>query len=325
MPFNNNNTGRSQAFVGCAVILLLVGILLTIILVPLSLSHVEYYQYGLKKRKTGSVDTSKVYGAGRHMIGPANTFIHYQADSHFIEIEELSVFSAGDNEDSIGLSFKVDVDFTFLLIKEEVGLLHEDLAGSYETVIVSRARDAIKNEAIFVTFEEYFQQRKAVEERFRQAVENRWNEPPSLHCALDQFHLGRIQIPDSVAERQLETRLQNERNDREAFLQQAQLERDLTAVEVNRKRLETDAVLRTAEAEASLIRARAAAEADQIRIDARINATQDLLQALDITTQQDMATFDYIQSLRERHSLDLHVSYLSDNSVVRVSQNTIGP
>ena len=45
--------------------------------------------------------------------------------------------------------------------------------------------------AIFVTFEEYFQERKAVEARFRAAVEKRWNEKPSLHCTLDQFHLGR--------------------------------------------------------------------------------------------------------------------------------------
>jgi regulator of protease activity HflC (stomatin/prohibitin superfamily) len=239
--------------------------------------------------------------------------------AHVAKIDDLSVFSAGDNEDSIGLAFKVDVDFTFFLIEEEVGQLHEELAGSYETVILSRARDAIKNEAIFVTFEEYFQERKAVEARFRAAVERRWNEAPSLHCTLDQFHLGRIQIPDSVARKQLESRLQNERNDRESFLQQAQLERDMTAVDVNKINLEKDLVLRTAAAEGALVRAKARAEANQIRIEAQVNGTQDLLQALGITQQADIATFDYIQSLRSRASLDLHVSYLSDNSVVRTT------
>lgn len=307
----------------CAKCLLLsvipIGVLLMVILVPLSLSHLEYYEYGLTKRKTGRVDTSKVYGSGRYLLGPAYRFITYPSDSHFVEIEELSVFSAGDNKDSIGLAFKVDVDLTYLLIKEEVGQLHEDLASSYETVILSRARDAIKNEAIFVTFEEYFQERQAVEQRFRAAVEKRWNEKPSVHCKLDQFHLGRIQIPDSVSERQLESRLQNERNDREAFLQQAQFERDLTEVEVNKINLEKDAILRTAGAEAELVRARARTEANQIRVGARINATDDLLKALNITTQEDVATFDYIQSLRGRDDLALHVSYLSDNSVVRTT------
>lgn len=168
-----------------------IGLLLMVILVPMSLSHVEYYEYGLEKRKTGKVDTSKVYESGRYVVGPAYEFVKYQADSHFVQIEELSVFSAGDNEDSIGLSFQVDVDFTYLLIKDEIGQLHEDLASSYSTVILSRARDAIKNEAIFISFEEYFQERKAVEARFRAAVEKRWNVKPSLHCKLDQFHLGR--------------------------------------------------------------------------------------------------------------------------------------
>jgi hypothetical protein len=39
--------------------------------------------------------------------------------------------------------------------------------------------------------------------------------------------------PKTVARKQLETKLQNERNDKEAFLQQAQIERELTAVDVN--------------------------------------------------------------------------------------------
>ena len=43
--------------------------LLMVILVPMSLSHVEYYEYGLKKRKTGNVDTSTVYDSGRHLLG----------------------------------------------------------------------------------------------------------------------------------------------------------------------------------------------------------------------------------------------------------------
>ena len=116
----------------------------------------------------------------------------------------------------------------------------EDLASSYKTVIESRAKDAVKNEAIFITFSEYFQGRMAVEKRLRVAVQKRWNEKPALHCDLDQFHVGRIQIPEAVARKQLETKLQNERNDKESFLQQAQIERELTAVDVNEVLLEKE-------------------------------------------------------------------------------------
>ena len=78
-------------------------------------------------------------------------------------------------------------------------------------------------QAIFISFNEYFQKRRDVEQRLRDAVQKRWNADPPLHADLDQFHVGRIQIPDSVARKQLESKLQNERNDKESYDQQAQV------------------------------------------------------------------------------------------------------
>jgi peptidoglycan hydrolase CwlO-like protein len=124
----------------------------------------------------------------------------------------------------------------------------------------------------------------------------------------------------SVANKQLLTRIQNERNDKEAFLQAAQLERDLTAVDVNAILLQRDKVLRTAEAEASLKRARAQAQAENIKARARINGTRLLLESSGISTQDHKSAFTYIQTLRERSTLNLGVSYLSPDSVLRTQQ-----
>lgn len=239
------------------------------------------------------------------------------SDAHYHSLVELSVFSAGGGNESIGLEFQVDVDFTYFLLQDEIGELHKELASNYNNIIVSRAKDAIKNEAIFVTFTEYFQARQQVEERFRVAVQKRWEDRPSLHCELDQFHLGRIRIPESVATKQLQSRVQNERNDKEEFLQQAQLERELTAVSVNTINLEQQKVLRTAEAEASLIRAKAQAEALRVKAQAEINGTRLLLRSSDISTQDHKSAFTYIRTLRNRKSLDIDVSYLSSDNVLR--------
>jgi hypothetical protein len=84
-----------------------------------------------------------------------------------------------------------------LLIKEEIGALHRAMASNYDDIITSRAREAIKNEAIDVKFSEYIRNRTDVEERFRQAVDRSWGKPPRLPCELDQFHLGRVQIDES--------------------------------------------------------------------------------------------------------------------------------
>ena len=294
---------------------LAVGILLTIILVPISLSYIEYNEFGLEIRTTtGAVDTEKVYSGGRYMTGPTYDFLRYPSDAHLEDFEDLSVFSSGGNNESIGLEFILDLDFTYLLRKDELGDLHQELAQSYKAVIASRAKDAIKNEAIFFTFSDYFKERKLVEQRFREAVQRRWDET-KVHCDLDQFHLGRIRIPDSVAEKQLESQLQNERNKKESFLQQAQIEREQTDVEVNTIILEKEKVLRTAQAEASLLRAKAEAQAVQLRSQAKVNGTSLLVLAAEIRTQEHMTAFSYIRTLATRDELDIKVSYLNAGDV----------
>jgi regulator of protease activity HflC (stomatin/prohibitin superfamily) len=252
-------------------------------------------------------------------LGPDKKFLIYQADAHHEHFDSLSVFSAGQGNESIGLAFELDVDLTFLLIREEIGLLHKELSSSYKEIIIARAKDAIKNKAINVTFTEYFQDRKNVERIFRDAVQSRWNEDPPLHCTLDQFHLGRINIPDTVAQKQLQTRIQNERNQMEEFLQKAQIERERTAVEVNALVLKKDKLLASAKAEADLLRANANAEANRIIQEAKINGTALLFSAAGISSQEEMMAFTYIRTLKNRKNLDLDISYLSSDNVLRTS------
>eukprot|EP00579_Thalassiosira_antarctica_P019177 CAMPEP_0201953888 /NCGR_PEP_ID=MMETSP0904-20121228/2060_1 /ASSEMBLY_ACC=CAM_ASM_000553 /TAXON_ID=420261 /ORGANISM="Thalassiosira antarctica, Strain CCMP982" /LENGTH=314 /DNA_ID=CAMNT_0048497817 /DNA_START=139 /DNA_END=1083 /DNA_ORIENTATION=+ len=310
-----------ESMLKCGFCLGITVLLLILILVPLSFSYVDYYDYGLIQRKsTGSVDTSQVYSNGRYNLGPDRRFIKYQADAHIESFEALGVFSATTSNVSTGLAFKVDVDFSFFLIEEEIGEVHQEQASNYRSVILSRAQEAIKNIAAKeVTFTEFFQNRKQVETLFRSAVEERWSSPPNLHCKMDQFHLGRIRIPESVATKQLESKVQNERNGREQFLQEAQIEREMTAVQVNQIDLKTTKELRTARAKASLVRTKATAEAQHLKAQAEINGTRMLLEAAGIETQEHKTAFTYIKTLRDRQVLDMDVSYLSEDSVVRTA------
>lgn len=314
MPGNK----RTPALAQCGCCLLIVGILLIVILIPLSYSYVEYYEYGLIERRTsGSVDTSEVFGSGRYRLGPRHTFFTYPADAHVEEIANLSVFSAGGNNESIGLEFLVNVDFTFFLNRDEIGMLYDELATSYEPVVVSRAVEGIKNEAIYVTFNDYFQARVEVEQRFRSAVQSRWNQDPPLHCTLDQFNLGYIQIPDSVAQIQLDSRIQNERNAMIAFEQDAKLVQEKTAVEVNSINLQADNVLQTAQAQADYIRAKALAQSKQLLAEAQLNGTKALFEAAGLERQESKIAFDYIRALSNRGNLSMEVSYFAPDSVVK--------
>jgi SepF-like predicted cell division protein (DUF552 family) len=296
---------NDRAF-SCMAVALIIIILLILILVPLTFSYIDYYDYGLIQRKsTGSVDTSAVYSRGRYAIGPDRRFIKYQADAHLESFDQLGVFSASTSNESIGLEFWVDVDFTFFLIQDDIGLVHKELASNYRNVILSRAQEAIKNSAAkHVTFTQFFQERLKVEKLFRNAIQERWDTKPNLHCTLDQ----------------LEARVQNERNDREQFLQRAQVERELTTVEVNKIDLDTIKEIRTANAEASLIRSKASSEAQLLKSQAHINGTKLLLEAAGITSQDHRMAFDYINTLRNRaEKLNVGVSYLLEDSVIRTA------
>lgn len=236
---------------------------------------------------------------------------------HHVVLDDTSVFSSGGGNESVGIEFKVDIDFTYFLIKEKIGQVHKELASSYQDIVTSRARDAIKNEAASVKTADYFLERQNVEKRFREAIVLKWNTPPALPCVLDQLYLGRITISDSVAEKQLDSVIQNERNEMEASLQRAAIERELTAVEVNTITLQKEKLLRIAAAEANLLTTRATVEAARIVQDSQTNGTSFLFQTVGISNQEHMATFDYIRSLMNRESLTMDVSYLSADNVLR--------
>jgi hypothetical protein len=49
-------------------------ILLLVILLPISFSYLDFYDYGfLRRRTTGSVNLDRVYEGGRYLVGPDHT------------------------------------------------------------------------------------------------------------------------------------------------------------------------------------------------------------------------------------------------------------
>ena len=77
--------------------------------------------------------------------------------------------------------------------------------------------------------------------------------------------------------------------------------------------------LRTAEAEASLVRTKARAEAQLLKAQASINGTRLLLEAAGIETQDHKTAFSYIKTLTDRDQLNIAVSYLSDGNVLHTT------
>ena len=69
----------SEAFACSFCSLFILGILLICILIPLSLQSVEYFEYGLLKKKTTGVTSGDVYDSGRYFNGPSYKFIKFDS------------------------------------------------------------------------------------------------------------------------------------------------------------------------------------------------------------------------------------------------------
>lgn len=300
---------------GCCCI---TGLLLILILVPLSFKGVEYYEYGfLVRSSTGKVDLAEVFDAGNHFVGPDYGFKKFQADAHVVRYDALSVFSAGTNE-SVGLEFKLDVTFAYKLVKAELRELHNELERQYKGVVDSRARDGIKNEAVKIGFSTFFEKRTEVERLLFQALKLRLR---PLHIDVIAFHLGRVEIPSQVRSKQLETKIQKETNDRELFRQQAEVERSTTDFEVNKVLLQKEQAVRFATAEASLIKLTADAESERTEKEAQSKGLQTLYASTGLTTDKHKASFDYIRTILRHPDASVDVGYVKPDDVVVTKDN----
>ena len=88
-------------------------IILLCILLPLSLSGVEYYNYGFAmRRSTGAVSTDRVYEAGLYGMGPDFKFKVFNRGAHIVQWKDISMWSNSNSSEAVGLEFKVLLLFT---------------------------------------------------------------------------------------------------------------------------------------------------------------------------------------------------------------------
>ena len=109
-----------------------------------------FTQLGFKRRKsTGFVDISEVYTSGRYFVGPDYTFKVFPADAHFVELEEISVWT-GDK-----IEIKISCNFQYFLRKDFLPDLHEAYNVDYKPVVRGTAIDAIKGRAADLPIDDY--------------------------------------------------------------------------------------------------------------------------------------------------------------------------
>ncbi|KAL8607360.1 hypothetical protein ACOMHN_039510 [Nucella lapillus] len=122
-----------------AIIVVVIGVLLTVSLLPISFVYVEYYELALaKSRISGKVNREDVYYPGCHLLTPDTELVRFKGTAHFLE-KTVGVFT------SDRLSFSMRISLQYFIKPEELGQLFTDYAHNYEPVVKAMIISTILN------------------------------------------------------------------------------------------------------------------------------------------------------------------------------------
>ncbi|PVD39384.1 hypothetical protein C0Q70_02014 [Pomacea canaliculata] len=323
---------ENKCFIYVAAAASIVTVVLIVILVPLSFSGVEYYEFGFKRQKsTGTVDTKQVYSGGKHFIGPDYEFKIFKATAHYVDLRDVTVFTSDK------LEIKLDVQYQYFLREEDLPTLHRNYDLFYDNVVKTSAIDALKGEAPKFSTREYITNRNAIETALYNGVRERLGGicclqscslyefacPPGcknssscdpstdkgLWVNVKYFQLGAVEIPSDVEDRFLRSLTLKEDADREKLLQEAQVVRKTTEAMVRDIQNQATEILQEAQVQSELIGTISTANFTANVEKARAEGLKNLYQQLGLTTQEMKNSFDYLRTLRLLENVHFTVDF----------------
>lgn len=306
-----------------------IPVLLIVILVPVSFSGLEYYEYGFKRQKsTGTVDKTEVYTTGKHFVGPDVEFKTFNSDAHFVTLSDVAIFTADK------LEVKMTAYLQYFLRKDELVLLHDAYDTDYKDIIKNSALDALKGATTGYNTRELVANRKIMEDNIYKAVSQRLggtccrsdctaykfacptgckttctSADKGYYVDVKYFHLGSITIPNDVQSQYMKALTLQEEADREKLLQDAQVVRKNTTAMVQLIKNEALEIRENGTAIANLITVTSQANYTASLETARSDGLKQVFTTLGFTQQQYKNSFDYLKTLRGLDKAHLTVDF----------------
>ncbi|KAK3591936.1 hypothetical protein CHS0354_031438 [Potamilus streckersoni] len=308
----------------------IIGALLIVILIPMSFSAVEYHQFGFVRQKsTGTVNTTKVYSGGKYFIGPDYEFKVFKADTQFITLDNVAVFTS----DKLEVSITVFIQYS--LRKDELPLLHKQFDLYYEEIVKNSAIDALKGAVPVYSTRQLILNRVQVQETINKAISERLGGiccrpgcpyngscesgcTPYERCADNQkglfldvkgTQLGKVVIPDDVENRFLRALILQEESAREELYQEAQVVRKETEKIVAQIRNDAQEIKQNATVLSEYIGTISKANYTATIESARAVGLKRLFSDLSITDQKYKSSFDYLRTLKDLSNIYLTVDF----------------
>ena len=271
-----------------------IGCLLTIILLPMSFSKIEYYEAGLLAQKsTGNIDKDTIYTAGNYMIGPDFSFKTFPVSLLNFD-QTIAVWSKSGGQDA-GATLQLDISFQYRIRTADIGKLYNKVAMSYETLVITYAQDAIKNTSPLYGVDEYLNNRTTIEQALKQNVTKALK--TDIFCDVVDLQLRKIGLTADYEQTKLNAALQVEFNGKEEYVQKTGVIEEETSLAVAAISNEALVIKNAAVADANLIKQKAEYEAKKLVEGQRSAGLKLMLSEMGLVTDEHKASLDYITTL----------------------------
>jgi len=240
------------------------GVLLLVILLPLSFTYVDYNEVAFKKSTTDNkVDTTRSYHTGRYFWGLTTTAVRFPSVYQHISYREddLLVFSKQ------GLEFSLECDVFYRLEEMYLPEIFSEFGVAFSSRLYDAIRASIKNTAPEFEVNDYLKNRTEIAETF---LTNLNADLQLLHINVQpyKFLLQYLDFPENLKQKFLSTAVQ-ETSNQKALLQQ----------QVDLIQKETDQIVEGIQANITIIAQNGTSTADVLIKNAQSLANNILLSA----------------------------------------------
>lgn len=315
--------------------------LLLIILLPMSFSYLDFYEYGFARRRTtGTVDTDTVYQGGRHFIGPDHEFKEFYAAAQFVYFGHIPIFTT-DN-----LQVSISVELQYFLIKEDLPLLHDTFDLRYQSIVVGNAKDALKNSVTKFDTDEFISNRSVIQNELLRGVRARlsgkcclpnckskascpsckeWElcedgckkrstctkEDKGLFTEVRYLQLSDIEIPTQVNERRLLTLIRELEEEKEKSIKEEMIIRKQTELEVNKYKNLAKEAIANATAMSKLKMDQAEVDYSRTIENVHNNGLKSMYDGLGFTDNKLKSSLNYMRTLQDHEKVKYSIDFNS--------------
>eukprot|EP01083_Nonionella_stella_P192368 711151_1 len=248
--YNNMNQTEKYVFWGSWASLCCIGVLLTIILIPISIRKVEFDEYAIKYDDLTKQEDSEEYGEGRYIFTPKTKLFVYDA-----LIQKLSLDLDCLTKDGIEMDIEVDIQYSIPKISvydiwNEFG--KEDQMDKYFALVASDAvRDSISTFHASDFYRNRFGIQLAIEDALYQTTEE-----ANTHLLVVSAVLAGYTYPEELKEvikikRSIENDIEVAKNERDGNLTDADTNYHVAKIAAQRLYLQGQAEVKSLLAEAT--------------------------------------------------------------------------